>query len=801
MKKNNVAAKSCLNLSSVFRSIDYTSRFTCMKVLSLITVLVSFTSISKAQIASDNLSWISTTSVTSATSPSFNTCNGPVNYTITSPLGFRNISAAGDPNYTTGFVTPAAIFDPSLSIPITITFSQAVCNIRIRFSDLDGGQNEYLNAISPAYNGLTDVNGDFSDPGGATQVNSNMDNASGWVEWNGSLTSISFNYNRPGPGCGLIIDSMIFECCSTSPCGQYPVLNIGNDTMLCQGASITYAVPAGYDSYNWNIGTGNQPSVTITTPTTLILNVANFTQNLVVNGDFEAGNTGFTTGYGPGTGGSFGLLTNPSTYAITTSPNLVHNNFGACADLGTTGPGNMLVVNGSNVPNTTVWSQTINVDPATNYSFSAWVTSVENITQSNVTVLQFFIDGVQIGPVFSPALSSCSWLQFIQTWNSGVSTSATISIVAQVSSGNNDFAIDNITFNTVCPQSDTIVITYDPSTITAGPNLTFCQNETESITATANFANPNFTWVSGQTGATITPAASGDYVVQAVSPNGCNLRDTVAVTIKAMPWDFDTVASIPSDCGLNNGAVYVLMTGNFLGQPLYTWSGPGANNPNQINASVWQNLSPGWYYIDVENNGCHRNDSVLVLPLNPPVANVSANPTSGYGPLSVTFTNGSTNANNYDWYFGNGNSTTATDLSSQNQVYDSVGTYLVTLVAINGNCTDTAYVTVTVIPPYVPPVIPPIVPVDLKTPNIFTPNGDKVNDFFTFELLNIKSLDVTIVNRWGNPVYTSSTVPFSWDGKDSAGNMMEEGVYFYKYTAKGAQDEPFEGQGFVQLFK
>jgi gliding motility-associated-like protein len=200
----------------------------------------------------------------------------------------------------------------------------------------------------------------------------------------------------------------------------------------------------------------------------------------------------------------------------------------------------------------------------------------------------------------------------------------------------------------------------------------------------------------------------------------------------------------------------------------------------------------------VENNGCHRKDSVLVTPLNPPVANVSANPSSGYGPLSVTFTNGSTNASNYQWNFGNGNSTTATDLSSQNQVYDSVGTYFVTLIATNGNCSDTATISVTVIPPYVPPVI---VPVDLKTPNIFTPNGDHVNDFFTFELLNIKSLDVTIVNRWGNPVYSSTAVPFSWDGKDSSGNMMDEGVYFYKYTAKGQQDEPFEGQGFVQLFR
>ncbi len=771
-------------------------------LLSLVLVLC-LVFVSNAQTVSNNLSWVSATSVTSGTSPSFTFCNGQVTYSITSPIGFKNISAAGDPNYTTGLVTPGAIFDPSLSIPMAISFSQPVCNLRIRFTDLDGGQNEYLSAISPAYTGLTDVVGDFSNPGGSTQVNSNMDNARGWVEWSGSLTNVSFNYNRPGPGCGLIIDSIIFECCSAaSPCSQYPVLNIGNDTMLCQGTSITYTVPAGYDYYNWNIAPGNQNSVTITSPTTIILNAGNFTQNLVVNGDFEAGNTGFTTGYAYGTSPAIGgILWDESTYAITTNPNSVHSNFSNCGDVGTAPPGNMLVVNGSNTPNTTVWTQTITVDPNTDYSFSSWASSVMNIGLGDVAGLQFFINGVQIGPVFSPTLVACDWQQFVQTWNSGANTSATISIIAQVSSGNNDFAIDNITFNTVCPQSDTIVVSYDPAQISAGPDLTFCENEPETITATANFANPNFTWVSGQTGATIAPTTSGTYVVQTTSSSGCNLTDTVVVTIKAMPWDFDTVAAIPSDCGINNGAVYVLMNGNFLGQPLYTWNGPGANNPNQINASVWQNLSPGWYYIDVENNGCHRNDSVLVTPLNPPVGQVSANPTSGYGPLSVTFTNGSTNASSFDWYFGNGNSTTTNDLSSQNQVYDSVGTYLVTLVAINGSCTDTVTISITVIPPYVPPVIPPVVPVDLKTPNIFTPNGDHVNDFFTFELLNIKELEVIIVNRWGNPVYTSTAVPFSWDGKDASGNLVSEGVYFYKYTAKGAQDESFEGQGFVQLFK
>ncbi|MNU48414.1 PKD domain protein [compost metagenome] len=202
------------------------------KILSL-SLLLFQTLVSNAQNVSDNLAWVSGNAVTSAGSPSLNFCNGQVTYTISSTIGFKNVSTAGNPNYTTGMVIPGYIYDPSPSIPMAITFSQPVCNLRIRFCDLDGGQNEYLNAISPAYSGLTDVIGDFSNPGNSTQVNSNIDNARGWVEWNGPITNLTFNYNRPGSGCGLIIDSIVFECCPNLPCNNPPNPGTNNTLSIC----------------------------------------------------------------------------------------------------------------------------------------------------------------------------------------------------------------------------------------------------------------------------------------------------------------------------------------------------------------------------------------------------------------------------------------------------------------------------------------------------------------------------------------------------------------------------------------
>lgn len=581
---------------------------------------------------------------------------------------------------------------------------------------------------------------------------------------------------------------------SFAQCSQFPVLDLGPDTVLCNGQTITYTVPSGYDYHSWSVSPGNQADVTIATPTTLILNVLNYTGNLVVNGDFESGNTGFTSGYAVGNSTNpGGILWDAGTYAVTTDPHLVHSNFYSCSDVGTAAPGNMLVVNGSNVPNTIVWEQNITVVPNTDYDFSAWVMSVENISASDVASLQFFIDGVQIGAVFSPTLIACDWQQFNQLWNSGSATTATISIVAQVSSGNNDFAIDNISFQSACTQSDTVVIAYDTSHIEAGPNVTFCENEIGQLTATANFQNPQFTWNTGATTASITPGSTAEYYVTATSPFGCPLVDSVHATIIPMPWDFDTVVAGPTNCGENNGYVYVLMDGTFVGQPIYTWTGPGPNSPNFMNASVWQNLSTGWYYIDVESQGCHRNDSILVEPLNPPVAGVTANPTSGTYPLTVDFTNTSQNATSYEWYFGNGNSTTATDLSGQQQTYDTSGVYTVYLIASQGSCTDTITVEIDVYDPVPPPVT---VPVDIKAPNIFTPNGDNINDVFEFELLNIAKIHTVISNRWGNVMLETDDNPVKWDGKDAS-----DGVYFYKYEATGAQGEKLEGVGFVQLIR
>ncbi len=77
-----------------------------------------------------------------------------------------------------------------------------------------------------------------------------------------------------------------------------------------------------------------------------------------------------------------------------------------------------------------------------------------------------------------------------------------------------------------------------------------------------------------------------------------------------------------------------------------------------------------------------------------PVANFTANPTSGAAPLPVTFTSTSTGASSWSWSFGDGGTSTA---QSPSHTYMAAGTYTVTLqVTSSGSATSTKSGTITV---------------------------------------------------------------------------------------------------------
>ncbi len=68
----------------------------------------------------------------------------------------------------------------------------------------------------------------------------------------------------------------------------------------------------------------------------------------------------------------------------------------------------------------------------------------------------------------------------------------------------------------------------------------------------------------------------------------------------------------------------------------------------------------------------------------------------------------------------------------------------------------------------------------LFVPNVFTPNGDGLNEFFVIKGKDVHCLrSLSLYDRWGNLIYYSESQPLQWDGNKQNGNPAQEGVYVF----------------------
>lgn len=72
---------------------------------------------------------------------------------------------------------------------------------------------------------------------------------------------------------------------------------------------------------------------------------------------------------------------------------------------------------------------------------------------------------------------------------------------------------------------------------------------------------------------------------------------------------------------------------------------------------------------------------------------------------------------------------------------------------------------------------------DCVIPNIITPNGDGLNDFFITKYSKIyNDVNITILNRWGKLVYEASNYQNQWNGLNTNGSKLSGGTYYYFIT-------------------
>lgn len=214
-----------------------------------------------------------------------------------------------------------------------------------------------------------------------------------------------------------------------------------------------------------------------------------------------------------------------------------------------------------------------------------------------------------------------------------------------------------------------------------------------------------------------------------------------------------------------------------------------------------------FYEIKVTDNfGCSKTEKFWTESYRNPEVEIYPDPDTAYlqNP-NIEFQYVNLDADSIDiinqyWYFGDESETS--EMEAPTHSYEEEGTYNVELTVYNTQGCDTIYMVEVLIKP-----------VNLFIPNVFTPNGDGINDTFiitedggseddglkstnqfeyeSYDVLNLyyERSELHVFNRWGRIVYTSGDYQNDWDG----GNLPD-GVYFYVLKCFGAKsDDIFKG--------
>ncbi len=344
----------------------------------------------------------------------------------------------------------------------------------------------------------------------------------------------------------------------------------------CTGGGNVQLTSTSYSSYLWSTGSINQ-SITVDRAGTYSVTATNsggctgtasysLAIELVVNGDFSSGNTGFTSGYNY-TDAKDGLQPEDM-YAVGNDANYFHDNFWGFDH--TDGDGKFMIVNGNtSATPKTVWQQTVTIVPNTVYYFSAYAISMNNVTP--YAQLRFAVDGVQIGTTANLTKGATSnsgpfnWKRFYGTWNSGSKSTAVLSIVdLQTAAGGNDFALDDISCSTLSTVALDAIPSYDP--VCEGGTLKLYSNTTGGMQPmTYKWAGPNSFSATTQD-ATIsgaTTSMNGTYSVTITDAHGCSTSaNTTPVSIIAAPSDKTVTAVLSVICTGNSTNIKVAASSN-----------------------------------------------------------------------------------------------------------------------------------------------------------------------------------------------------------------------------------------------
>ncbi len=322
--------------------------------------------------------------------------------------------------------------------------------------------------------------------------------------------------------------------------------------------------------------------------------------DLIINGNFSSGNSGFTSELNYVTG-LFCPLCPENTYTIGSNAFFYHSGFSG-TDHTNPPSGNFFIANAPGQEGSVVWCENLTVQPDVDYTFTFWARDITNNANAHpLALLQPSFNGV-LG--IDTLVAAGGWASLSVQWNSGTETSLLLCIVNQQSqTGGNDFGLDDLSF-TAC---ENYVLSQNAN---AGPDQNICSNVISQLGASPS-SGYSYSW-NNSTGLNSTSIANPNlqitnvtefsltqtYVLTTDSAGvGCITTDTIEVTILPMPY-----FNLGENFSICPDTTTILDAG--IGWDNISWS--TGLSTQTIEASA------GIYATTVSYNQCTATDSITI---------------------------------------------------------------------------------------------------------------------------------------------------------------------------------------------
>ncbi|MCD4747214.1 MAG: gliding motility-associated C-terminal domain-containing protein, partial [Bacteroidales bacterium] len=288
-----------------------------------------------------------------------------------------------------------------------------------------------------------------------------------------------------------------------------------------------------------------------------------------------------------------------------------------------------------------------------------------------------------------------------------------------------------------CSNKDTINIVVSDPIVNLGDDKTICFGDT--VIFEGGFGFSSYLWQDGSVDSIYFAYTEGTYSLEVTDSIGCIADDQVNLFMLYLP-----VIDLVNDTSICIGDNITFDAGS--GYLSYLWQ-DGSDEP------TFTAYSAGTYWVNVSNVCGTVSDTVILSNYPNPPLNLGNDTIISFGETIIL--DAGTGFVSYIWQDG-----------SSDSIYTVTeeGMYWVNI--FDGFCysTDSIYIE--------------HAPCDILIPNVFTPNSDGSNDKFYAESTDVLKFEILIYNRWGEKVFESNNINAKWDGKHN-GNQCPEGVYYW----------------------